>query len=52
MSAAQNFNEGDPVYAGNTLATFVRIVPVSGLAIIQVGADTRVVDPVTLRSAR
>lgn len=46
------FEKGDPVYAGNTLATFVRIVAVSGLAIIQVGLDTRVVDPVTLRSAK
>lgn len=46
------FEPGAAVYAGNTLASFVRIVPVSGLAIIRVGLDTRVVDPVTLRSAK
>lgn len=45
------FEPGEKVYAGNTLAEFVRIVPVSGLAIIKVGADTRVVDPVALRKA-
>lgn len=45
-----NFSPGDRVYAGNTLATFVKYVNPSQ-AIIQVGLDTRVVDPVSLRKA-
>lgn len=51
MNPQWTFEPGDRVYAGNTLAEFVKIVQVSGLAVIQVGADTRVVDPVTLRKA-
>lgn len=51
-----HFTPGETVYAGNTQATFVKYVGApNGLAasqaVIQVGADTRVVDPVSLRSA-
>ena len=46
------FTPGDNVYAGNTLAVFVKYVgPSSSQAIIKVGLDTRVVDPVSLRKA-
>lgn len=51
MSPHWTFEPGERVYAGNTLAEFVKIVPVSGLAVIQVGLDTRIVDPVALRKA-
>lgn len=51
-----NFKPGDAVYAGNTLAQFVKYVGApngiaASQAIIQVGLDTRVVDPVALRKA-
>lgn len=51
-----DFNPGDPVFAGNTRATFVKYVgapygPAASQAVIQVGMDTRVVDPVSLRKA-
>lgn len=51
-----DFKPGDPVFAGNTRATFVKYAGApNGLAasqaVIQVGMDTRVVDPVSLRKA-
>lgn len=51
-----DFKPGDNVFAGNTRATFVKYVGAphglaSSQAIIQVGSDTRVVDPVSLRKA-
>lgn len=51
-----HFKPADPVWAGNTRATFVKYVgSPTGLAasqaVIQVGLDTRVVDPVSLRKA-
>lgn len=51
-----DFTPGDNVYAGNTLAVFVKYVGApnglaSSQAIIKVGLDTRVVDPVSLRKA-
>lgn len=50
------FKPGDPVFAGNTRATFVKYVgapngPASSQAVIQVGLDTRVVGAVSLRMA-
>lgn len=45
-----DFNNGDTVLAGSTHARFVRYISPSQ-AIIAVGADTRVVDPVSLRKA-
>lgn len=44
------FTPGDPVFAGNTRATFVKALP-DGKAVISVGYDTRIVDPVSLRKA-
>lgn len=51
-----DFKPGDQVFAGPTRATFVKYVGApNGLAasqaVIQVGMDTRVVDPVSLRKA-
>lgn len=51
-----DFKPGDPVWAGNTRATFVRYLanaygPSGSQAIISVGFDTRTVDPVSLRRA-
>lgn len=43
-----NYKPGDQVYAGATLATFIRNDG-PNRAIIAVGMDTRVVDPVALR---
>ncbi len=50
------FTPGESVWAGNTRATFVRYVgaaygDAASQAIIQVGLDTRIVDPVSLRRA-
>lgn len=50
------FHPGENVFAGNTAAVFVKYVanaygPSGSQAIIQVGSDTRVVDPVSLRKA-
>jgi hypothetical protein len=51
-----DFKPGDAVFAGPTRATFVKYVgaaygPAQSQAVIQVGMDTRVVDPVSLRKA-
>ena len=51
-----HLSPGDPVFAGNTRATFVKYVgapygAAESQAVIQVGMDTRVVDPVALRKA-
>lgn len=45
-----SFAPGDQVWAGDTLATFVRAISPSQV-IIQVGLDPRTVDPVSLRKA-
>lgn len=50
------FKPGDIVFAGPTRATFVKYIGApygnaASQAIISVGADTRVVDPVSLRRA-
>lgn len=45
------FEPGTPVRTPDgTLATFIRLVD-AGTAIISVGMDSRLVDPVTLRKA-
>ena len=45
-----DFAPGDIVYAGPTRAEFVKHIS-AGQAVIRVGMDTRVVDPVSLRRA-
>lgn len=50
------FKPGDTVFAGNTRATFVKYTgapygTAESQAVIRVGMDTRVVDPVSLRKA-
>lgn len=44
------FKPGEPVYAGSTRVVFVKLLSPSE-AIISVGLDTRIVDPVSLRKA-
>lgn len=51
-----DFKPGDAVFAGPTRATFVKHIGApygnaASQAVIQVGFDTRVVDPVSLRRA-
>lgn len=53
MSTLPTFQKGDRVYAGNTLAEFVRYLgETKASAIILVGLDSRVVNSVILRSAK